>query len=165
MDRTIEVLRTVLPVILMIGIGMLCRVKVLISREGINALKNVVVNITLPAVLLKAFATTQYTFMDVVIPLMMFGVCLIAWGLGKALGRLLKLPSRFVPFLTTFAFARFFTQAFRIRLARAIAGRRFGTVARVLVFLLTEFCNRLVQLLYQSSLLFNRLLQGSKSIL
>ena len=96
-----EVLQTVLPVLLMIGIGMLCRRKNLISREGVNALKSTVVNITLPAVLLKAFATTRYTFMDVVIPLMMFGVCLIAWALGKALGKALKLSSRFVPFLTT----------------------------------------------------------------
>ena len=86
---------------LMLGVGMLCRSRNMISREGINALKSVVVNITLPAVLLGAFATTQYTFMDVVIPLMMFLVCLAAWLMGKAAGKLLGLSSRFVPFLTT----------------------------------------------------------------
>ena len=96
-----EVLRTLLPVMLMIGIGILCRKKNLISREGVNALKSTVVNITLPAVLLKSFATTRYTFMDVMIPLMMFAVCLAAWFLGRAAGKALKLPSRFVPFLTT----------------------------------------------------------------
>ena len=86
---------------LMLGIGMLCRSRNMISREGINALKSVVVNITLPAVLLGAFASTRYTFMDVVIPLMMFLVCLAAWLMGKAAGKLLGLSSRFVPFLTT----------------------------------------------------------------
>ena len=96
-----NVLRTVLPVMLMIGIGMLTRRTGLVSREGVNALKSVVVNITLPAVLLNAFATTRYTFMDVVIPLLMFLVCFIAWALGKAVGKVLKLSSRFVPFLTT----------------------------------------------------------------
>ncbi len=101
MNRTMEVLQTVLPVLLMLAIGMLCRARKLISREGVNALKSVVVNIALPAVLLNAFATTRYTLMDVVIPLMMFGVCLAAWALGKAAGKALKLPSRFVPFLTT----------------------------------------------------------------
>ena len=101
MERTMEVLRTVLPVVVMLLIGMLCRRRKLISREGINALKSVVVNITLPAVLLNAFATTRYTFMDVAIPLLMFLVCLAAWALGRWLGRLMKLPSRFVPFLTT----------------------------------------------------------------
>ena len=101
MSRVIEVLQTVLPVLMMIGIGMLCRSRKLISREGINALKNVVVNITLPAVLLSAFATTKYTVMDVVIPLLMFVVCIAAWVMGKAAARLLHLSSRFVPFLTT----------------------------------------------------------------
>ena len=101
MDRMIGVLQTVLPVLVMLGIGMLCRKKALISREGVNALKNVVVNITLPAVLLSAFATTQYTFMDIVIPLLMFLICLAGWALGKAAGKLFRMPSRFVPFLTT----------------------------------------------------------------
>ena len=101
MDRTIGVLQTVLPVVVMLGIGMLCREKALISREGINALKSVVVNITLPAVLLSAFATTRYTFMDIVIPLLMFLVCLAGWALGKLAMKLFRMPSRFVPFLTT----------------------------------------------------------------
>ena len=96
-----EVLRTILPVVVMLAIGMLCRRRGILSREGVNALKGVVVNITLPAVLLNAFATTRYTLMDVVIPLLMFLVCLAAWALGRWLGRLMKLPSRFVPFLTT----------------------------------------------------------------
>ena len=95
------VLQTILPVVVMLAIGILCRRRSIISREGVNALKNVVVNITLPAVLLSAFATTSYTLMDIAIPLMMFLVCLAAWALGRAAGRLLKLPSRFVPFLTT----------------------------------------------------------------
>ena len=101
MSRTIEVLQTVLPVLIMIGIGMLCRTRGLISREGVNALKSVVVNIALPAVLVSAFATTQYTFMDVLIPLMMYAVCMAAWALGKACMRIPGLSSRFVPFLTT----------------------------------------------------------------
>ena len=97
MDRTIEVLRTVMPVMLMLLIGMLCRSRKLISREGVNALKSVVVNITLPAVLLNAFATTSYTFLDII----MFLVCLAAWALGRGAARLLRMQSRFVPFLTT----------------------------------------------------------------
>ena len=95
------VLQTILPVVVMLVIGIVCRRTGLISREGIGALKNVVVNITLPAVLLNAFATTSYTFMDVVVPLLMFAVCLIAWALGKVGGKALGMPSRFVPFLTT----------------------------------------------------------------
>ena len=101
MNRSIEVLQTVLPVLIMLIIGMICRSRKLISREGISALKSVVVNITLPAVLLKAFAGTSYSFMDVIIPLMMFLVCLAAWALGRAAQKIFRMPSRFVPFLTT----------------------------------------------------------------
>ncbi len=101
MARVIEVLQTVLPVVIMLGIGMVCRSRKIISREGIGALKSVVVNIALPAVLLSAFATTKYTLMDVVIPLMMFGICVAAWALGKCAARLFRMTSRFVPFLTT----------------------------------------------------------------
>ncbi len=101
MNRLTNVLQTILPVLLMLGIGMLCRIRGTISREGINALKSVVVNIALPAVLLHAFATTRYSFMDVVIPLLMFAVCLAAWAMGKAAAKLFGLSSRFVPFLTT----------------------------------------------------------------
>ena len=96
-----EVLRTILPVVVMLAIGMLCRRRGILSREGVNALKNVVVNITLPAVLLQAFATTSYTLMDVVIPLLMFLACLAAWALDRVGMRLMRVPSRFVPFLTT----------------------------------------------------------------
>ncbi len=96
-----EVIRTVLPVFLIIGIGVLCRSKGLISREGIDTLKRVAVNICLPAVLFKAFAVTEYGPADILIPLAMFAVCVLAWGLGRAGARVFRLKSRFVPFLTT----------------------------------------------------------------
>ena len=101
MSRVIEVLQTVLPVLIMLGIGMICRSRKLISREGVNALKTVVVNIALPAVLLDAFATTKYTVMDIVIPLVMFVICVAGWALGKCAEKLLHMNSKFVPFLTT----------------------------------------------------------------
>ena len=101
MDRILEVIRTVLPVILMLGIGVLCRSRKILTREGINALKSVVVNIALPAVLLNAFATMEYNLRNIIVPLMMFVVCLAAWYMGRMAGKWFKMPSRFVPFLTT----------------------------------------------------------------
>ena len=44
-----EVSSTVLPVIIMLGIGVICRKNEIISREGVQSLKNVAVNIALPA--------------------------------------------------------------------------------------------------------------------
>ena len=101
MNQWIEALRTVLPVLLTLGVGMLCRWRGLLTRQGVDALKRVAVDIALPAVLLNAFATTEYTPMDVFVPLLMFIVCVAAWALGRAGARLFGLTSRFVPFLTT----------------------------------------------------------------
>ena len=72
MSPVTEALRTILPVGLMLFLGAVCRRKQLISREGIQALKTVAVQIALPAVLLHTFAVTQYSLRDVIIPLMMF---------------------------------------------------------------------------------------------
>lgn len=101
MNSFLNILQTVLPVILALLIGMLCRKTGLISREGINTLKSVVVNITLPAVLLSAFATTPYSLQTVVIPVILFLICLAAWALGVLAKRIFHMSSYFVPFLTT----------------------------------------------------------------
>lgn len=101
MERTAEVLRILLPVMLTLGIGMLCRKRRILSREGVDALKKTAVSIGLPAVLLHTFAAAEYSLATLVVPLMMFGVCILAWLLGKRIGPLLGLKNRFVPFLTT----------------------------------------------------------------
>ncbi|MBO5550924.1 MAG: hypothetical protein J5966_03100, partial [Lachnospiraceae bacterium] len=93
----IEVLNTIVPVLLMLAIGVAARRSQLLSREGINALKNVVVNITLPAVMLNAFATMTYTVNNIIVTAVMFVTCIAAFLLGKPLSK----TSRFVPFLTT----------------------------------------------------------------
>ena len=101
MDRTVEVLRIILPVIAMLMIGMLCRKKNLISRAGVDTLKKVAVDIGLPAVLLHTFASSEYTPATLAVPMIMFLVCILAWFLGRLLGPLLGMNSRFIPFLTT----------------------------------------------------------------
>lgn len=101
MDEGIQIINTVLPVVLMLLIGMICRHRTLLTRDGISALKSVVVNITLPAVMLNAFAAMSYSGKNVILTLMMFVICLIAWLLGKAVKNVLHMESRFIPFLTT----------------------------------------------------------------
>ncbi len=93
----IEILKTIVPVVLMLAIGMLARRSSLLSREGINALKSVVVNITLPAVMLNAFATMSYSVNNIIITAVMYAACFAALLMGKLFAK----GSRFVPFLTT----------------------------------------------------------------
>ena len=101
MARFSEVLRIVLPVALMLLTGILCRKKQLMDRAGIDALKTVAVQIGLPAVLLHTFAAAEYSLATLVVPLIMFLLCVLAWLLGKHLGKALRMENRFLPFLTT----------------------------------------------------------------
>lgn len=101
MKGLLQVLQTALPVFIMLGIGMLMRKKNLSTRAGIDSMKQVAVNFTLPAVLFSAFATAKYDVRSLGIPVYMFGVCVVALVLGKVLCRVLGIKGRLSPFLTT----------------------------------------------------------------
>ena len=51
-----NIIAIILPIFFSLGIGMLCRKKSILSRDSIEAVKKVAVNITLPAVTLASFA-------------------------------------------------------------------------------------------------------------
>ena len=101
MHILIPVLEKALPVFVMLLLGMLCRKKQLISREGVAAMKTFAVNITLPAVMLSAFATAQYTRESLIVPLLIFAVCLVMLALGRTGCRLLGIGGRLSPYLAT----------------------------------------------------------------
>lgn len=87
----ISVLETALPVVLALLIGMFCRKEQFLSRDGIDALKKTVINITLPAVLVNALATAQYDRNSVLVPAVIFGACCLALVIGLGLSKLMKL--------------------------------------------------------------------------
>lgn len=97
----IHVLNTSLPVFAAPAIGILCRKKNILSREGVDALRKLAVDITLPAVLFSAFATAEYTARSMLIPLLVFALCTAALLLGFLLKRLFNLESRLSPYLMT----------------------------------------------------------------
>lgn len=101
MEKVISVLATALPVFIALALGMLCRSRNFLSREGISALKKLVVNITLPAVLLNAFATAEYSVSTILIPVVIFAASTMALFLGKLIAKIFKLKSRLAPFLAT----------------------------------------------------------------
>lgn len=101
MDSLIQIIETALPVLLALAIGMLCRKKQFLSRDGVDTLKKVVLNITLPAVLVNAFATARYDRETLAIPVVMFLLCCAGLVLGRLLAKLLRLPGRLSPFLAT----------------------------------------------------------------
>lgn len=100
MQTMIRALETALPVFIVLGLGMLCRAKRILTREGVAQMKSVAVNIALPAVLLSSFATAEYSAQSIGIPLLIFGLCVLALLLGFAAAKLFHL-NRLAPFLCT----------------------------------------------------------------
>lgn len=101
MEKIAGIIETVLPVLLALSLGMLCRSKGILSREGIDNLKKVVINLTLPFVLLGAFASAEYSAKALLLPSMTFVICCIAMALGFLVIRLSRIHSRLAPFLAT----------------------------------------------------------------
>lgn len=101
MDKVIAVIQTALPVFLALGLGMLCRSRNFLSREGVDALKKVVINLTLPFVLLNAFATAEYSVSALILPALMFGICCLALGLGFLAVRIFKIKGKLTAFLAS----------------------------------------------------------------
>lgn len=99
MDKVIAVIQTVLPVFLALALGMLCRSRNFLSREGVDALKKVVINLTLPFVLVNAFATAEYSAAALILPALMFGICCLALGLGYLAVRIFGIKGRLSVFL------------------------------------------------------------------
>ena len=100
MEQVISVLETALPVFLALALGMLCRKTGFLSREAVDALKKVVINLTLPAVL-GAFATAEYSTSTIILPVMVYLLCSLALGLGFCLTKLFRVKGRLTPFLAS----------------------------------------------------------------
>lgn len=99
MEAIMVLLQKVLPVFLVLALGVVCRKRALLNREGINALKRVAVDIALPAVMFNAFATAEYSLKSVCVPLTMFAVCCGALFLGFVLCKRLKISGRLSPYI------------------------------------------------------------------
>ena len=99
----LTVVQMVLPIVLLLGLGTVCRKKQLLRPEGLAGLKTVVGDLCLPVVLFNAFFTAHYSLSVVLTFLAVylgFGAALLA---GFALRRLAAPHGRFFPFLLTSA--------------------------------------------------------------
>ena len=101
MEKVISVIQTALPVFLALALGMFCRSKKFLTRDGIDALKKVVINITLPFVLFNAFATAEYTLAALILPVTVFLLCCVALALGKLIVKVFRVNSKLSAFLAS----------------------------------------------------------------
>ena len=99
MDRFITILQTALPVFLALAVGVFARKSQFLTRDHIDGMKKLVINITLPFVLLSAFASAEYSAASLVIPTMQYLLCTLALGLGFVVLKLFRTKGRLAPFL------------------------------------------------------------------
>lgn len=101
MDKLIVLLETALPVFLALFMGVMCRSRGFITRDGVDTLKKVVINLTLPFVLFDAFAKAEYSLSSLILPAIIFAVCCVALALGFLIVKLSKSGSKLAPYLAS----------------------------------------------------------------
>ncbi len=101
MKAFITVIETALPVFLALAMGMFCRSRQFVTREGVDTLKKVIINLTLPFVLFNAFATAEYSLSSLILPAIIFVVCTVMLLAGFLTIRVSKMNSRLAPFLAS----------------------------------------------------------------
>lgn len=97
----LEAFAKVLPVLLLIGLGAWLRHTHFLSEAAIGGLKQLVVNITLPAALFLAFAGVSLDARHLALAALVFGLCLLALLPGRLRRPLFGVDSAYLPPLLT----------------------------------------------------------------
>ena len=101
MQTVLSVISTALPVFVALGIGMFCRSSGFLTREVVEGLKKVIINLTLPFVLFQSFASADYSPSAFVQPALIFVTCCIMLALGFLWIKVSKSDSKSAPFLAS----------------------------------------------------------------
>ena len=96
-----EIIKSVLPVIVLLLVGMLFRKKKVISEESVKGLQALVMNLSLPAGLFAAFYRTSISAGELILPVVMF--ILVVGGIfaAKPLCRLRGEKDVYMPFMAS----------------------------------------------------------------
>jgi predicted permease len=95
----LQTISTTLPVLFLVGLGMLLRRTRFLQTETIGDFKALVVNITLPLLLFKAFATMQFELRFLLIVASVFSACTLVMLISSKLSFLPGLASPYSSFL------------------------------------------------------------------
>ena len=95
----LQVIQMVLPIVVMLGLGMVCRRKNIFDMNGLAGLKAVVGDVCLPVVLFNAFFTAKYSLSVALIFVLVYAGFGVALALGFSLRKLAAPHGKFFPFL------------------------------------------------------------------
>lgn len=95
-----KVLEIVLPVLVMIILGILCRKCKILNQNGIDNMKTLVTNIMLPVAIFHALATAEYSGKIGMLVAIMLVMLVISFGIGFLLRSFMEEPyKKYLPFL------------------------------------------------------------------
>lgn len=94
------VLTSVLPILMLIALGMVLRRARVLDDAGVAGLKQLIVSVSLPAVLFTTFLSTRFEPQHLWVIVIVFAVCLGMLGVGHLYTRLVG-GSIYTPFLFT----------------------------------------------------------------
>ena len=96
------VLQIVMPVLVMIILGMLCRKWKILTGEGVANMKVLVTNVMLPVAIFHALATAEYNKETGILILIMLIMLIVSFSLGFVLKPFLKGKyQRYLPFMVS----------------------------------------------------------------
>jgi hypothetical protein len=101
MTHIIDVFIRALPIFILIALGMIIRKAGILSEKTIPEIKKLIVQITLPAMLLVTFAKTDFRAEYALIFIVMFLFCCVMLGFGMFAGPKISKENRFFPALFT----------------------------------------------------------------
>ena len=97
-----NVLQIVMPVLVMIILGMLCRKWKILTGEGVANMKVLVTNVMLPVAIFHALATAEYNRETGILILIMLIMLVVSFSLGFVLKPFLKGKyQRYLPFMVS----------------------------------------------------------------
>ena len=100
--KKLDVLQIVMPVLVMIILGMLCRKWKILTGEGVANMKVLVTNVMLPVAIFHALATAEYNKETGILILIMLIMLIVSFSLGFMLKPFLKGKyQRYLPFMVS----------------------------------------------------------------
>ncbi|MGI8256132.1 AEC family transporter [Blautia difficilis] len=97
-----DILQIVMPVLVMIILGMLCRKWKILTGEGVANMKVLVTNVMLPVAIFHALATAEYNKETGILILIMLIMLVVSFSLGFVLKPFLKGKyQRYLPFMVS----------------------------------------------------------------
>ena len=101
MEKLFDVLKVVLPVVVILLCGVLARKRKIMTAEGMDQLKSLLVKVCLPCLILGTFYKMSFTGREMAAFFTMSGTTLVTFLLGLVFCRLLKIKQRSAPWMCT----------------------------------------------------------------